>query len=593
MYCPVCKAKLSDNATICITCGTRLTDSLKEEAKTVVPEEPVKDTKKFKLFGKKEKTKEYSYNRALLDYADEKPGTRVAPPPKKPEPVKEPQISEETQKKLKALYGKKEEFASEDGIGSTAYTVAKPKSEREEEARRAAEEEARKRAEEEARRKAEEEARRIAEEEARKRAEEEARRKAEEEARRAAEEEARRKAEEEARRIAEEEARRKAEEEARRAAEEEARRKAEEEARRVAEEEARRAAEEEARRKAEEEARRVAEEEARRAAEEEARRKAEEEARRAAEEEARRVAEEEARRKAEEEARRKAEEEARRAAEEEARRKAEEEARRAAEEEARRKAEEEARRKAEEEEARRAAEEEEARRIAEEEARLAAEDEEARKRAEEEAGLAAKVEARLAAMSGNKTTKVKEEKDNDIESSKENLAATMPAYSSVSVSDEKAQEKEAAEPVHNNSSASAETTLEDMLRAFGTSKEETPVAETVDIKPVSVPEPVVEKEKVNNVEPTPVEKPTANTGDTLEERLASLGKTQDSSLAGTQSTEKPLTLEEQLRNFKSNKSNNDDIEYAGASEYRTLEDQIRFYEQNVSSNSIFGKKKRR
>ena len=448
MYCPVCKAKLSDNATICITCGTRLTDSLKEEAKTVVPEEPVKDTKKFKLFGKKEKTKEYSYNRALLDYADEKPGTRVAPPPKKPEPVKEPQISEETQKKLKALYGKKEEFASEDGIGSTAYTVAKPKSEREEEARRAAEEEAR--------RKAEEEARRKAEEEARKRAEEEARRKAEEEARRAAEEEARR--------------------------------------------------------------------------------------------------------KAEEEARRKAEEEARRAAEEEARRKAEEE---------------------------------EARRKAEEEARLAAEDEEARKRAEEEAGLAAKVEARLAAMSGNKTTKVKEEKDNDIESSKENLAATMPAYSSVSVSDEKAQEKEAAEPVHNNSSASAETTLEDMLRAFGTSKEETPVAETVDIKPVSVPEPVVEKEKVNNVEPTPVEKPTANTGDTLEERLASLGKTQDSSLAGTQSTEKPLTLEEQLRNFKSNKSNNDDIEYAGASEYRTLEDQIRFYEQNVSSNSIFGKKKRR
>ena len=553
MYCPVCKAKLSDNATICITCGTRLTDSLKEEAKTVVPEEPVKDTKKFKLFGKKEKTKEYSYNRALLDYADEKPGTRVAPPPKKPEPVKEPQISEETQKKLKALYGKKEEFASEDGIGSTAYTVAKPKSEREEEARRAAEEEARKRAEEEARRKAEEEARRIAEEEARKRAEEEARRKAEEEARRAAEEEARRKAEEEARRIAEEEARR----------------------------------------KAEEEARRVAEEEARRAAEEEARRKAEEEARRAAEEEARRVAEEEARRKAEEEARRVAEEEARRKAEEEARRKAEEEARRAAEEEARRKAEEEARRKAEEEEARRAAEEEEARRIAEEEARLAAEDEEARKRAEEEAGLAAKVEARLAAMSGNKTTKVKEENDNDIESSKENLAATMPAYSSVSVSDEKAQEKEAAEPVHNNSSASAETTLEDMLRAFGTSKEETPVAETVDIKPVSVPEPVVEKEKVNNVEPTPVEKPTSNTGDTLEERLASLGKTQDSSLAGTQSTERPLTLEEQLRNFKSNKSNNDDIEYAGASEYRTLEDQIRFYEQNVSSNSIFGKKKRR
>lgn len=415
MYCPVCKAKLSDNATICITCGTRLTDSLKEEAKTVVPEEPVKDTKKFKLFGKKEKTKEYSYNRALLDYADEKPGTRVAPPPKKPEPVKEPQISEETQKKLKALYGKKEEFASEDGIGSTAYTVAKPKSEREEEARRAAEEEAR--------------------------------------------------------------------------------------------------------------------------------RKAEEEARKAAEEEARRVAEEEARRAAEEEARKAAEEEARR--------------------------------------------------IAEEEARLAAEDEEARKRAEEEAGLAAKVEARLAAMSGNKTTNVKEEKDNDIESSKENLAATMPAYSSVSVSDEKAQEKEVAEPVHNNSSASVETTLEDMLRAFGTSKEETPVAETVDIKPVSVPEPVVEKEKVNNVEPTPVEKPTANTGDTLEERLASLGKTQDSSLAGTQSTEKPLTLEEQLRNFKSNKSNNDDIEYAGASEYRTLEDQIRFYEQNVSSNSIFGKKKRR
>ena len=166
MYCPVCKAKLSDNATICITCGTRLTDSLKEEAKTVVPEEPVKDTKKFKLFGKKEKTKEYSYNRALLDYADEKPGTRVAPPPKKPEPVKETQISEETQKKLKALYGKKEEFASEDGIGSTAYTVAKPKSEREEEARRAAEEEARRKAEEEARRKAEEEARRKAEEEA-------------------------------------------------------------------------------------------------------------------------------------------------------------------------------------------------------------------------------------------------------------------------------------------------------------------------------------------------------------------------------------------------------------------------------------------
>ena len=553
MYCPVCKAKLSDNATICITCGTRLTDSLKEEAKTVVPEEPVKDTKKFKLFGKKEKTKEYSYNRALLDYADEKPGTRVAPPPKKPEPVKEPQISEETQKKLKALYGKKEEFASEDGIGSTAYTVAKPKSEREEEARRAAEEEARRKAEEEARRKAEEEARRKAEEEARKRAEEEARRKAEEEARRAAEEEARRKAEEEARRIAEEEARRKAEEEAKRAAEEEARRKAEEE---------------EARRVAEEEARRKAEEEARRAAEEEARRKAEEEAKRAAEEEARKAAEEEARRAAEEEARRAAEEEARRAAEEEARRKAEEEARRAAEEEARRAAE-------------------------EEEARLAAEDEEARKRAEEEAGLAAKVEARLAAMSGNKTTKVKEEKDNDIESSKENLAATMPAYSSVSVSDEKVQEKEVAEPVHNNSSASVETTLEDMLRAFGTSKEETPVAETVDIKPVSVPEPVVEKEKVNNVEPTPVEKPTANTGDTLEERLASLGKTQDSSLAGTQSTEKPLTLEEQLRNFKSNKSNNDDIEYAGASEYRTLEDQIRFYEQNVSSNSIFGKKKRR
>lgn len=415
MYCPVCKAKLSDNATICITCGTRLTDSLKEKAKTVVPEEPVKDTKKFKLFGKKEKTKEYSYNRALLDYADEKPGTRVAPPPKKPEPVKEPQISEETQKKLKALYGKKEEFASEDGIGSTAYTVAKPKSEREEEARRAAEEEAR--------------------------------------------------------------------------------------------------------RKAEEEARRIAEEEARRAAEEEARRKAEEEARKATEEENRR--------------------------------------------------------------------------IAEEEARLAAEDEEARKRAEEEAGLAAKVEARLAAMSGNKTTKVKEEKDNDIESSKENLAATMPAYTSVSVPDEKVQEKEVAEPVHNNSSTSAETTLEDMLRAFGTSKEETPVAETVDIKPVSVPEPVVEKEKVNNVEPTPVEKPTANIGDTLEERLASLGKTQESSLAGTQSTEKPLTLEEQLRNFKSNKSNNDDIEYAGASEYRTLEDQIRFYEQNVSSNSIFGKKKRR
>ena len=527
MYCPVCKAKLSDNATICITCGTRLTDSLKEKAKTVVPEEPVKDTKKFKLFGKKEKTKEYSYNRALLDYADEKPGTRVAPPPKKPEPVKEPQISEETQKKLKALYGKKEEFASEDGIGSTAYTVAKPKSEREEEARRAAEEEAR--------RKAEEEARRIAEEEARK----------------AAEEEARRKAEEEARRIAEEEARRAAEEEARRAAEEEARR----------------AAEEEARRAAEEEARRKAEEEARRAAEEEARRKAEEEARRAAEEEARRAAEEEARKKAEEEARRIAEEEARRAAEEEARRKAEEEARKATEEENRR--------------------------IAEEEARLAAEDEEARKRAEEEAGLAAKVEARLAAMSGNKTTKVKEEKDNDIESSKENLATTMPAYTSVSVPDEKVQEKEVAEPVHNNSSTSAETTLEDMLRAFGTSKEETPVAETVDIKPVSVPEPVVEKEKVNNVEPTPVEKPTANIGDTLEERLASLGKTQESSLAGTQSTEKPLTLEEQLRNFKSNKSNNDDIEYAGASEYRTLEDQIRFYEQNVSSNSIFGKKKRR
>ena len=53
MYCPVCKARLSDKATICITCGTRLTDELKKEAKNVVPEEPVKDTKKFKLFGNK------------------------------------------------------------------------------------------------------------------------------------------------------------------------------------------------------------------------------------------------------------------------------------------------------------------------------------------------------------------------------------------------------------------------------------------------------------------------------------------------------------------------------------------------------------
>ncbi|MDE6209765.1 MAG: hypothetical protein K2M73_08870, partial [Lachnospiraceae bacterium] len=155
MYCPVCKAKLSDNAAICITCGTRLTDSLKEEAKKVVPEEPVKDTKKFKLFGKKEKTKEYSYNRALLDYADEKPGTIVARPVKKPEPASTASVSSTTntseKASLDALYGKKQEFSAQNGAGTTEYTVAIPKSEREKEAKRIAEEEARRKAEEEAR----------------------------------------------------------------------------------------------------------------------------------------------------------------------------------------------------------------------------------------------------------------------------------------------------------------------------------------------------------------------------------------------------------------------------------------------------------
>ena len=81
MYCPVCKAKLKDDATICITCGTRLTEALKEEAKNIVPETTTNESKKFKLFGKKDKPKEYSYNRALLDYADEKPGSIVAPKP--------------------------------------------------------------------------------------------------------------------------------------------------------------------------------------------------------------------------------------------------------------------------------------------------------------------------------------------------------------------------------------------------------------------------------------------------------------------------------------------------------------------------------
>ena len=79
MFCPVCKARLKDDAAICITCGTRLTDELKAEAKTTVPESGAKEKKGFKLFGKKEKHKEYSYNHALLDYADEKPGSRYIP----------------------------------------------------------------------------------------------------------------------------------------------------------------------------------------------------------------------------------------------------------------------------------------------------------------------------------------------------------------------------------------------------------------------------------------------------------------------------------------------------------------------------------
>ena len=128
-----------------------------------------------------------------------------------------------------------------------------------------------------------------------------------------------------------------------------------------------------------------------------------------------------------------------------------------------------------------------------------------------------------------------------------------------------------------------------MLKAFGSSQAASVVNEPEDVS-VNTESVVTDNTAVSQQNTT-----DKISSDTLEEKLAALKDSSSSSEAHVEVVnEKPLTLEEQLKNFKSSKPNTDDtIEYAGASEYRTLEDQIRFYEQNVSSNSIFGKKKRR
>ena len=199
---------------------------------------------------------------------------------------------------------------------------------------------------------------------------------------------------------------------------------------------------------------------------------------------------------------------------------------------------------------------EEARRIAEEE-------EEARKRADEEERLAAAVEARLAAANGYK----QEEQ------------ATNTETASVQIPKEDVVVEET--PVAEESGAA---TLEDMLKAFGSSKTVTETSNYSDTYTQQVKEETVISQPVNN-----------DIGsNNFEDKSSSTSVGNSSGLTGSLSSEKPLTLEEQLKNFKASRSSNDEIEYAGASEYRTLEDQIRFYEQNVSSTtSIFGKKKRK
>ena len=127
MFCPICSAKIKDNSTICLTCGTRLTEQLRAEAKNYIPETEQKDSKKFKLFAKKERPNT-SYNRALLDYADERPGSIVAPKQKV-----EPTISvAEPASAVADLHENKVEFTVANSIGKAEYTVADPKSKREE-----------------------------------------------------------------------------------------------------------------------------------------------------------------------------------------------------------------------------------------------------------------------------------------------------------------------------------------------------------------------------------------------------------------------------------------------------------------------------
>ena len=200
---------------------------------------------------------------------------------------------------------------------------------------------------------------------------------------------------------------------------------------------------------------------------------------------------------------------------------------------------------------------EEARRIAEEE-------EEARKRADEEERLAAAVEARLAAAANGY---------------KQEEQTTNTETVSVPTSKEDVAVEET--PVAQESSAA---TLEDMLKAFGSSKTVTETSGYSDTYTQQVKEETVISQPVNN----------GVGSNNFEDKSSSTSVGSSSGLTGSLSSEKPLTLEEQLKNFKASRSSNDEIEYAGASEYRTLEDQIRFYEQNVSSTtSIFGKKKRK
>ena len=109
---------------------------------------------------------------------------------------------------------------------------------------------------------------------------------------------------------------------------------------------------------------------------------------------------------------------------------------------------------------------------------------------------------------------------------------------------------------------------------------------TSEYVPEKVEDPAIEKqESAENSETT----------ETLQDRLDSLSKSNTPSGEKIYTEEKALTLEEQLNNFKTGKPvSENEVEYAGASEYRSLEDQLHFYEQSVSSSSsIFGKKKRK